>query len=103
MGNGKGYLNCYYCEHYQKRGDERTCSLHEVSLPNVQPSLGNQICSHFEASGLYWKDNAKSMPPQRRFCWFGKDLRAGVVYEFFYHSPEDAIEVLDASAKWSHS
>ena len=87
MANGKGALDCNYCQHLVAGP---RCSFHDVTLPLSRKHL-NTVCCHFEANGSYWRDNAIYLPPARRFTWFGRDLEPGVLYEFSYNAPEDAV------------
>jgi hypothetical protein len=95
MPNGKGALECCYCRHFAGQHgygwgayDAALCQLHNVMLPASEDHL-QRICCHFEPHDSYWTDNpGDSCPPARRFAWFGRDLEPGVLYFFFYNSPD---------------
>jgi hypothetical protein len=100
MPNGKGSLDCCYCVHCDARGypegfgEERLCKFHETILPKPKVASNNRICGNFEPNEVYNKHNGLGpfMPLARRFAWFGKDLKPGVLYEFCYNQPPGITE-----------
>jgi hypothetical protein len=98
MANGKGSLDCVYCANYKKiREGIEFCSFHDVELPSR--TCNNYVCGNFEASEEYWKTNDRYIsPPGVRFSWFCKGIEAGLLYEFPYNSPQNAVTVFDLRA-----
>lgn len=95
MPNGKGTIDCCYCKHFggprgypDGHGLSVPCQYHGVTLPVHTPEPLNRICCHFEPDESYRRDNPIWCPPARRFAWFGRDLRPGVLYFFGYNSPD---------------
>ena len=95
MPNGKGTLDCCYCVHFDSdgypggHGEERLCRFHQTMLPKAKADYKNRLCGNFEPSELYFAHNPlrQYFTLARRFAWFGKDLEAGVLYEFGYNDP----------------
>lgn len=90
MANGKGALSCSYCRHQLEAG--KRCSFHEAALPFPKPGYFT-ICCHFEPNSSYWRDNGARFPPARQFAQFGKDLEAGVLYQYLYNTPSSIEEL----------
>ncbi len=96
MPNGKGALECCYCRHFAGPHGypdgayvAAECHFHRVTLPSSAEDGLQRICCHFEPNDIYWKHNPGGFcPPARRFAWFTQDLQPGVLYFFFYNSPD---------------
>jgi hypothetical protein len=95
MPNGKGTLDCCYCKFFG--GDQgypdgahqkAQCNFHQVELPVLEPAYLNRVCGHFEANECYGRDNMPFCPSGRRLAWLARDLEPGVLYYFFYNTPD---------------
>ena len=94
MPNGKGSIDCCYCKHFggphgypDGFGEVALCQFHGVTLPKAEPDYLNRICCHFEPDESYWRHNHFWSPPARRFSWFGRDMKPGVLCFFGYNTP----------------
>jgi hypothetical protein len=99
MPNGKGSLECCYCDYWrgERQGydgayEEGFCSYFKSRLPSTSESWTHRICTKFEPNSFYNKDSP-TISPEERFGWFRKKLKDGVLYGFSYNKP-DSIEEL---------
>jgi hypothetical protein len=121
MPNGRGSLECCYCQHFQSDSgyegydaayEEGHCRHWNVPIPTTLPSWGHRICADFAPNDGYERDNHSANEYHQRdtatsvkvrFSWFGFELKPGVLYRFGYNQPEKATEFirLDAPAQES--
>lgn len=111
MPNGKGALDCCYCDYFRSDSGYRgydaayeagTCEFHERRLPSTQERWGHRICISFRSTPEYYDHNPRyehegvfrQCSPQRRFLWFGKDLEDDTLYAFHYNDPLGSLEPL---------
>jgi hypothetical protein len=106
LANGKGNLECYYCTHFtpsvgaQLAGPGQ-CAFHNAEIPASAEGL-NRVCTSFVANAAFERDNAPHVhngvkyhsSAHQRFTRFARSLEAGVLYGFFYNTPEKVRELL---------
>jgi hypothetical protein len=104
MPNGKGALECCYCENFRSDSGYRgydaaheagTCTFHERRLPATENTGQQRICIFFRATKEYYDHNSRHLlegrfqqaSPQIRFQWFGQELAEDLLYQFQYNNP----------------
>ncbi len=117
MPNGKGGLECCYCQHFQSESgfdgyDDEAGHCRHSNVPIPTTSWGHRICADFAPNAGYERDNRLANEYHQRdtatsvkvrFSWFGFELKPGVLYRFHYNQPDKATEFirLDAPAQES--
>lgn len=111
MPNGKGALDCCYCEYFRSDSGYRgydavyepgTCDFHERRLPSTEEHWGHRICIFFRATQEYYDHNSRhehegryrQCSPQQRFLWFERTLDEDLLYEFRYNDPPGSLKEL---------
>ena len=102
MANGRGKLECCYCEFYLChnplwRGydaayEAGACLFHNAALPGTTESWQHRICRDFEPNEFFQGDASE------QFSWFPFVLAAAVVYGFGYNTPQDVQPIADLSS-----
>lgn len=105
LPNGKGNLECSYCEHWMGVSSERGyfftyedgyCALHQISIPSSLPDWVHRVCVDFSPDeefakdnqiGLEWQPLTLSEVVAKRFTWMGISLSPNMLYGFFYSDP----------------
>ncbi len=113
LPNGKGNLECSYCEHWQSVSGERGyffaykdgyCTLHEVSISGSLPNWIHRVCLDFSPAEEFAKDNQIGLEWQpltldevvaKRFTQMGISLSPNVLYGFFYSDPTHAWVIMN--------
>ena len=93
MPNGRGKLECCYCEFYRChnllwRGydamyEAGECLFHHAALPASTESWQHRVCRDFQPNEFFQRS------AQEQFGGFPFVLAAGVLYGFGYNTPED--------------
>jgi hypothetical protein len=117
MPNGKGICECCYCRHFVgDRGlrgyvgghDSGLCTLWQVQIPSTADTGEHRVCTRFNPDALFARDNGFGAGPPPDPLWpqcpeecvrisfaqFGKAIRPGVLYVFFYAEPHKVRERL---------
>ncbi|MGL6075958.1 MAG: hypothetical protein ACRC8S_17510 [Fimbriiglobus sp.] len=95
MPNGRGCLECCYCEHfrcdnpdwlgYDAVHEAGKCLHHLADLPATMELDLNRICRDFQPNEWFARDSEASAA--KRLGWFPGPLAASVLYGFPYHHP----------------
>jgi hypothetical protein len=95
MPNGKGSLECCYCEHYRCHNPEWVgydavhlageCLRYHTRLPDTMESSLSRVCSDFQPNERYTHDSI--LPVEERFAFFPLRLVRGVLYGYHYTDP----------------
>jgi hypothetical protein len=97
MPNGRGWLECCYCEHYRCHNPEWVgydaayeageCLRFRTSLPDTMESSLHRVCSDFVPNEWYSRDS--EAPAEKRLSYFPLPLVPGILYGYLYAYPPD--------------
>ena len=103
MPNGRGSLECCYCESYRChnpdwRGYDAAyeageCLFHHAALPGTTATWLHRVCRDFQPNEFFARQSQLSAA--ERFSWFPFALAAGILYGFGYNTPEDVRPITD--------
>ena len=104
MADGRGALECCYCQHYFGRWtgydaahEPGFCAFHKTELP---ASKDHRICTEFKPNDAYQRDNAQTQATvEDRFSEFGGKLKDGILYGFGYDTPNEVSELKALSSQ----
>jgi hypothetical protein len=95
MPNGRGALECCYCQHYRCFNPEwvgydaaheaGTCLRHCAALPDTRAEGLQRVCCDFRPNEWFARDSAATA--EKRMGWFPVALAAAVLYGFEYSWP----------------
>jgi hypothetical protein len=95
MPNGRGWLECCYCEHYRCHNslwmgydasyEAGECLRYRVSLPDTAESGLHRVCNDFLPNKWYSQDSVATA--EKRFSYFPMPLVPGTLYGYPYYSP----------------
>ena len=94
MANGRGSLECCYCEFFRSYNPQWQgwdaayelghCTLHNAQIPE---SPLNRICVNFKPNQFFHRNSSVSV--EERLSWFPTSFRPGGLYVFSYNTPEE--------------
>lgn len=106
MPNGRGALECCYCEHYRCHNPEwvgydaaheaGTCQRHSAALPGTTADGLQRVCCDFRPNEQFSQDS--SATAEKRLRWFPIALTPGVLYGFEYNWPPGIRPIGDLAA-----
>jgi hypothetical protein len=103
MANGRGWLECCYCEHYRCHNpvwvgydaayEAGECLHHRTRLPDTleEPVLAHRVCSDFQPNEWYSRDSIATA--DERFSYFSLPLVPGVLYGYHYSYPPNVKQI----------
>lgn len=98
MANGRGCLECCYCEHYRCHNpkwvgydavyEAGECLRYGKRLPDTTESSVNRVCGDFLPNKWYSRDT--EVTADKRFSYFPLPLVPGILYGYSYATPQKA-------------
>jgi hypothetical protein len=95
MANGRGSLECCYCEFFQCHQPQwlgydaayeaGSCSFHNAPLPSTKDTWLHRVCAGFSPNEFFAAQSNLSV--NERFKAFPDPLAPGVLYGFAYNNP----------------
>lgn len=103
MPNGRGALECCYCEHYRCYNPEwigydaaheaGTCQRYSIALPDTRAEGLQRVCGDFRPNEWFTRDSAATA--EERLSWFAVALVTAVLYGFEYNWPPGVRPIAD--------
>ena len=109
MPNGRGALECCYCEHYRCHNPDWVgydaaheageCLHHRAALPATTETGLQRVCGDFRPNEWFGRDSAATAA--ERLAFFPLPLAPGILFGFPYNWPPDVrpIAALAADAR----